>query len=394
MLAAMHALFVALFVCLVAGGSLAQAPAASGLRQSFDVQNPVPPTPFGIAGRTQLVYELHLSNFSADELELTRLEVVDAGAPRSVLGDYRGDALSSRIGRPGASKDAQQKRSLAPGMRVVLFLWLELGSAGVVPRMLSHRIEYAVVRPGDAPRVQAAVDGIAVAVDAQPPVVLDPPLRGGLWVPIYAEAWERGHRRVTFAVDGRVRIPARHAIDWVQADDKGKSTRGDPALVANAIGYGADVLAVADGVVASVRDAIAESASIAEGMAQRRTLDEASGNYVVLDLGQSRYAVYEHLKPGSVRVKLGERVRSGQVIAALGFTGDATGPHLHFHVADANATLAAEGRPFVFRRFDVVGSYDSIDSFAKELPWSAAAPAGPRRMEMPAALSVVRFGSE
>ena len=31
-----------------------------------------------------------------------------------------------------------------------------------------------------------------------------------------------------------------------QADDQGRQARGDPDLVANALGYGADVLAVAD----------------------------------------------------------------------------------------------------------------------------------------------------
>ena len=47
-------------------------------------------------------------------------------------------------------------------------------------------------------------------------------------------------------------------------------------------------------------------------------LDEADGNHVILSLGGGRYAFYAHLKPGSVRVERGDRVRRGDVLARLG----------------------------------------------------------------------------
>ena len=123
-------------------------------------------------------------------------------------------------------------------------------------------------------------------------------------------------------------------------------------------------------------------------------LERASGNYVVLDLGEGRFAFYEHLRQGSIVVRAGERVRRGQTIAQLGSSGSTSiGPHLHFHVADANAALAAEGLPFVIRRFEHLGAYQSLDALRDREPWAPAAPgrAGARRLEHPAPVAVRAF---
>jgi murein DD-endopeptidase MepM/ murein hydrolase activator NlpD len=123
-------------------------------------------------------------------------------------------------------------------------------------------------------------------------------------------------------------------------------------------------------------------------------LERASGNYVALDLGDGRFAFYEHLRQGSIVARAGERVRRGQTIGQLGSSGSTSiGPHLHFHVADANAALAAEGLPFVIRRFEHLGAYSSLDAFRPGASWTPAPPgrAGVRRMEHPASVAVVRF---
>jgi hypothetical protein len=62
-------------------------------------------------------------------------------------------------------------------------------------------------------------------------------------------------------------------------------------------------------------------------------------------------------------------------------------------VADASAELAAEGLPYVFEAFEVIGAFDAIGAFATGARWKAAPPetAGRRSMELPAANTVVIF---
>ena len=75
---------------------------------------------------------------------------------------------------------------------------------------------------------------------------------------------------------------------------------------------GTDIFAVFDGVV------------LATGVG------ELSGNYVKIDHGGGLVALYCHCS--DVFVDQGDAVRKGDIIAAVGETGAATGPHLHFEI--------------------------------------------------------------
>ena len=373
---------VALCVCLLPPLLAASKPP---LRSSFDLRVPLAPAPVTVAGVPQLVYELHLANFSDEALTLVRVQVFDDRDGR--VADVRGEELDRRLGRPGLKANDKERLTIAPGMGAVLYLEVP-AHAQPVARGLRHRVDYAVA--GKDASVAAVVEGAPVVVGAAPALVLAPPLRGGPWAAIHDPSWPRGHRRMLYAVDGKARIPGRYAIDWIKLDGEGRSASGDRDRVGNWYGHGEDVLAVADGVVAATRDDMPESASVAAH--PRNALADATGNYIALDIGGGRYAFYEHLQPGSVRVRVGQRVRSGEVIGALGFTGDSTGPHLHFHVADANSPLGAEGVPYVFGSFEVLGAFPTLERFGDERWQSIASPAvAQRSAERPAPNVVVRF---
>ena len=110
-------------------------------------------------------------------------------------------------------------------------------------------------------------------------------------------------------------------------------------------------------------------------------LNNVVGQHVMQDL---RNALYAHLQTGSVRVRPGDVVTTGQVLGLLGNTGNSDAPHLHFHVMNGPVPLASQGLPYVFDRFTSAGRADLDDPGAMngdpvkvDRGWNAG-PAGDR----------------
>ncbi len=221
------------------------------------------------------------------------------------------------------------------------------------------------------------------------------PRKGGPWVAVYDPFLPLGHRRAPYIKDTVVmRIPARFAIDWIKLDQAGKTSIGTSLDLSSFYGFGAAVLAVADARVASVRDGYSDEATDSPREQRKPRPEDVAGNFVSLDLGGGRFAFYEHLKKGTIQVKSNDVVKAGQVIARLGRSGiNSSGPHLHFHVSDRNSPLDAEGMPYVFRSFHLLGTYKSADDAERGAPWSRVTDSGNsvRLDEMPEPNWVVAF---
>jgi murein DD-endopeptidase MepM/ murein hydrolase activator NlpD len=350
----------------------------------FEMRVPVPPVPVRAGGKTRLDYELHVTNLDPKgrELEITALDVLAEGRETPLL-HLDGGALDAVLTRPGLP-DVKDKRKLGGGLRAVAFLWIDLD--GPAPAVLLHRLTI------HGPSGDKSVDGGRAVVPAGAPLVLGPPLRGGRWVALNGPSKTSVvHRLSMQVVDGLPRISQRFAIDWMKLGDDGLAFHGDSKKNESWAGYGSEVLAVADGTVASVKDGIPQNTPLSPEMAVPITLDTIGGNFVILDLGDGRYAFSAHLQPGSLRVKPGDRVRRGQVLGLLGNSGNSDVPHLHFHLADANNSLGAEGLPYVFAEFWVQGAVESAEDVVVGKAWKPAGTEERRTGEIPLENAVVRF---
>jgi len=74
------------------------------------------------------------------------------------------------------------------------------------------------------------------------------------------------------------------------------------------------------------------------------------GNYIVIYHEDGTMANYFHLKKSGSKVKVGDRVAAGQVIALSGNTGWSSGPHLHFQVYTFDTEMELKTVPTKFRQ--------------------------------------------
>ena len=68
----------------------------------------------------------------------------------------------------------------------------------------------------------------------------------------------------------------------------------------------------------------------ADGVVVAATYESSMGNYVMINHGDGLYTIYMHAS--ALYVSAGQEVSAGEQIAAVGSTGNSTGPHLHFSV--------------------------------------------------------------
>lgn len=311
-------------------------------------------------GAPHLVHELWITNRLTAAVTVNRVAVLDGDR---TLAAYQDDALRALVGRPGLPRTHPAPLVLERGQPAVVYFWIRLDPNAAPPAEVRHRVLLHEAG-SDSPR-PLILEGGGMLVSTVEPDVLDPPLRGDGWAAIYDPSMMGGHRTAIYTVDGKPRIPGRFAIDFIRLLPTGRAHTDAASRPADWNGFGAEVLAVADARVAAAVDGrpdADDSGKPREAIAR----ENAAGNYIALDLGNGRFAFYEHLQQKSLSVKAGDRVARGQAIARVGSSGSvSSGPHLHFHVADAGSPLGAEGMPFVFRVFHLRGAFPSIDAFAR-----------------------------
>ncbi|MEU6166338.1 M23 family metallopeptidase [Streptomyces tanashiensis] len=265
-------------------------------------------------------------------------------------------------------------------------LWLVFAVQAVASVLVEPPYPYWM---GWLPAIAAAALGLTLAwtarrrIGAAPPrepVEVDPPVTGR-WSALNSPADRTPSH-------GTHQFGQTYAIDIVREDE----ARPRPSFAwlwpvvrrsEDFPAFGAPLLAVADGTVVHAEDGQRDHLSrgslpallflmlveaSVRGLSGARRV---TGNHLVLDLGDGTYAMYAHLRRGSLAVRAGDRVVAGQELARCGNSGNSSEPHVHFQLMDGPDLDTARGVPFSWRGVGVPGNGVTFDVPAEAYPAAA-----------------------
>ena len=352
----------------------------------------------GADGRIHLTYELLVTNVSPSVMTFDRLETLDASKGHADVNTESGNTVVATL--EGADLEAATQSLGRPNTVPVgpfqvtrLFLDATFAKNATLPTALEHRFQITLEPAAGTPPVTSAtvVSGRTKVANARA-VVVGPPLAGPRWVDSGGCCFPPSyHRTATLPINGKLAVPERFATDFLQLNPENKLYAGPQDQLSSYAYQGAKVLAVADGTVVDLQDGRPDETppNFPEGY----TLLEALGNFVVVDIGHGRFAFSTHFQPNTLKVKVGDKVRRGQVLALMGNSGNSDAPHLHFAILDGPSPFSSYSLPFVFSSFTTTGTItnaieDIQSGAAAEI---APAQAGPHRNELPLENDVITF---
>ena len=321
--------------------------------QTVAMNVPCAPIPVASELGTNLAYELELIPSPGQTIVPEKIDVIDP-ATGAVLYSAGGE-LFSKIYHPASvppptSEELQNGTGKLINPRISIWFKVE---PDMVPNRLIHRITMNQTASRGVPVILTG--GEVDVQKALEPVVIGSPMHGSGWMALETTSPLTHHFLGQITMGGVPRVPQRYAQDWILVDpETGRAGSGNTSLAKNYYGYGKEIYAVADGTVISAVDGFLEWELIYSAV---KGIDGAAGNFVILDIGNGKYACYGHMIPGSLTVKAGDVVKEGQVIGLMGNSGNSDLPHLHFQVVTDDPTFfESEGYPHVYRTFESIGS--------------------------------------
>lgn len=359
--------------------------------------DPIPVT--GTDGKVHVVYELQVLNASPLPASLVKLETLEGDAAGTVLFSAMAPEIAARtvlVGAPNFGVVAE-----VPGGRTGILLEDDAyPTRADVPNRVTHRISatFRGARTKEASLsnyypTKATDVGGEVTTGSASPAVIGSPLAGDGWLAGNGCCTFSSHRGVMMPFGGRINGAERFAIDFQQVDLNSKplvdlqagrivTYRGDPTKNESYLAWDSPVRSVADGTVVKV---VSNAPDIAPGaLPANVAIGEATGNRVIIDIGDGVYTLFAHLKQDSPTVRVGDKVKRGQVIGRLGNSGNTTEPHLHFQLTRSEAPLVGDNVPFEIDAF----SYEGVFMDTGEFDASAT---GPRTRQLPLARSVTSY---
>src|SRR5579872_1096928 len=302
------------------------------------------PSPLKADDKYFLVYEIYLTNFMKDIARINSFQIDnDSKKPLITLNNIKNSI------QPRDIKADKNIFEFSPGETKTIFVWIPFEKMEDIPKKLTHHI--TIDSTFQNKKYSFNMGSYSIRVSQNSPVIVDSPLRGKNWLAGNAPSNTSDHRRTSMILNGKPYYAQRYAIDFVQMGKDGKSYSGDVHKNTSYHCYNQDLLAVANGTVVKIQDGIPENIPNSNQFAIPIKEKTLPGNYIIIDIGNGKYAGYAHIIPASFKVKVGDHVSQHQVIAKLGNSGNSSEPHLHFQIINNNSFLESNGIPYGFKHF-------------------------------------------
>ena len=315
-----------------------------------------PPSPLVQYGATELVYEMIITDYvpSAYTLESIRVD----GGKRQF--SYSGETLKHMVRFAGDPSPIARTLEINGGKTAVVFFMLRFENVSQIPASLNHTL---YLRSHDGVEHALATKPLTVAPNV--PIVVGAPLRGSDW--LAGDSVHNGpdaaHRRTILFDQGQAYGAQRYAIDWVRyriVNGTATTWTGPEDRNSSYFCYDSPIYSMTPGIVTQVLDGIPENVPHSGKMAIDVNFVNAGGNHVVMYIGYGLYAFYAHMRPGTIKVKVGDHVNAGDIIGHVGNSGNSTEPHLHEHIINRPSFLAGQGVPYEFAHFEASGPSESV----------------------------------
>jgi hypothetical protein len=346
-----------------------------------------PPSPLIQYGAACLVYEMTITNYVKVGYTLESIRVDSEARQFS----YSGDILRAMIRFAGESSAISQNLQIPGGKTVVVFFMLPFKEASRIPASLYHTLHF---RSQDG--IDHAISTKPLAVEPRAPVMVEAPLRGTDW--IAGDAVHNGpdaaHRRALLFDQGQPFLAQRYAIDWVRyriVNGVGTTWSGPENRNSSYFCYDAPIYSMTSGIVTEVLDGIPENVPHSGRIGIDVNFMNAGGNNVIIYMGYGLYAFYAHMRPGTIKVKVGDHVNAGEIIGRVGNSGNSTEPHLHEHIVNRPSFLAGQGVPYEFAHFEGSGPVDLIARPHDQMYFKNIGGLKPFTYDYPAANAAVSF---
>jgi hypothetical protein len=124
---------------------------------------------------------------------------------------------------------------------------------------------------------------------------------------------------------------------------------GDPEKNESYFVFGREIMAPCDARVYKVIDGVQDSPP------GEVNLEDLTGNTIILQTAKNEYLFFGHIKFRSIRVKEGDFVKQGQVIAQCGNSGNTTQAHLHLQLQNTPDLYNTIGAKLYFKEIQVNG---------------------------------------